>query len=123
MAVDDHGDGGIVVLEAGKAFFPEFPEERRSQRRMDRRKRGQGLKGSGTNLGPMCPFRSDMAKSMCMRVTSAGRTAAPGPHFRLMSCGRSRQQGHTGEEGAEMECRRTTYSLRRFVSRDDIRIF
>ena len=34
----------------------------------------------------MCPFFRDMAKSMCMRVTSEGRTAAPGPHFRLMSC-------------------------------------
>lgn len=25
MAVDDHGDGGVVVFQAGEVFSPEFP--------------------------------------------------------------------------------------------------
>lgn len=40
----------------------------------------------GTNLAPMWPPFKLMAKSMCIRVTSEGRIAAPGPHFMLMSC-------------------------------------
>jgi hypothetical protein len=24
VAVDDHGDGGVVVFQAGEVFFPEF---------------------------------------------------------------------------------------------------
>lgn len=39
-----------------------------------------------TDLAPMWPPFRWMAKSMCIRVTSAGRTAAPGPHLMLMSC-------------------------------------
>lgn len=27
MAVDDHGDGGVVEFQAGEVFFPEFPVE------------------------------------------------------------------------------------------------
>lgn len=27
MAVDDHGDGGVVVFQAGEVFFPEFSIE------------------------------------------------------------------------------------------------
>lgn len=25
MAVDDHGDGGVMEFQAGEVFFPEFP--------------------------------------------------------------------------------------------------
>lgn len=43
----------------------------------------------GTNLAPMWPPFRRRAKSMCIRVTSAGRIAAPGPHLMLMSCVRA----------------------------------
>lgn len=80
VAVDNHGDGGVVVFEPGEAFFPEFPAWLACWL-LDLIQRARG-----THLGPMWPFFMDEAKSMCMRVTSDGRTAAPGPHRRLSSC-------------------------------------
>jgi hypothetical protein len=38
-----------------------------------------------TNLGPMWPLFIRKAKSRCIRVTSGGMMAAPGPHCKLMS--------------------------------------
>lgn len=85
MAVDDHGDGRVVVFQAGEVFFPEFPIEWQIShcvRVVNIVERDV----NGTNLAPMWPPFKRMPKSMCIRVTSEGRIAAPGPHFMLMSC-------------------------------------
>lgn len=48
-----------------------------------------------TYRGPICPPLSFAANSMCIRVTSRGRTAAPGPvlMFRSWKCQWRRSNG------------------------------
>ncbi len=55
---------------------PELSREMRLERWVD------GKRGA-MHLGPRLPSRISVAKSMCMRVTSGGNIAAPGPTLTL----------------------------------------
>lgn len=77
-SINGHRHGRVVVFETRQTGSPEFSGSCVRYGTVRWRQRW-------IYLGPQCPSLILRAKSMCIRVTSAGRTAAPVPSFMFNS--------------------------------------